>query len=129
MFRFMNRRTFIASALASPGASTATAATAQRPNFLFLIADDLTYKGIRGMGNPELETPHLDAPMARGCTFTHCFHQGSWTGAVCVASRSMLNSGLTAFHAHKHIEQAPLLGGDDGRFRVPHFDRWQMAPE
>jgi hypothetical protein len=48
----MNRRTFIATALASPGASTATAATAQRPNFLFLIADDLTYKGIRALTFP-----------------------------------------------------------------------------
>lgn len=122
----MNRRTFLASALASPAAS---GAATQRPNFLFLIADDLTYNGIRAMGNAEVETPHLDALMARGCTFTHCFHQGSWTGAVCVASRSMLNSGLTAFHAWKSIEEVPLWGqtmGDAG-YSTSIVGKWHLS--
>jgi choline-sulfatase len=123
----MNRRTFLASALASPSASITAAA--RRPNFLFLIADDLTYNGIRGMGNSEVETPHLDALMARGCTFTHCFHQGSWTGAVCVASRSMLNSGLTAFRVQKQIEQVALWGqtmGDSG-YDTSIVGKWHLS--
>jgi arylsulfatase A-like enzyme len=101
----VNRRTFL-------GASSATAAAScfsvramagqtldNRPNFLFLIADD----------NPEVRTPNLDRLTRRGCHFTHCFHQGSWTGAVCVASRTMLNTGLTAFHANREdsANQAP----------------------
>ncbi len=28
-----------------------------------MIADDRTYIGIHAMGNPEVETPDLDAPM------------------------------------------------------------------
>jgi choline-sulfatase len=48
--------------------------------------------------------------MKRGCTFTHCFHQGSWSGAVCIASRTMLNCGMTAFRAQRQIEHAPLWG-------------------
>lgn len=35
----------------------------------------------------------MDRLVRRGTTFTHCFNQGSWTGAVCVASRAMLNTG------------------------------------
>ena len=104
----MNRRAFLATAAAAVPPPASGAAT--KPNFLFLIADDLTWNGIRAMGNSEVETPNLDRLMARGCTFTHCFHQGSWQGAVCVASRQMLNSGLTAFRAPKQIGQVPLWG-------------------
>lgn len=125
----MNRRTFLASALAAPAASVLAAPPAKRPNFLFMIADDLTYLGIRAMGNPEIETPHLDALMQRACTFTHCFHQGSWTGAVCVASRSMLNSGLTAFRAQKQIEQVPLWGQTMGGagYSTSIVGKWHLS--
>ena len=125
----MKRRTFIATALAAPAASAMAAPPAQRPNFLFLIADDLTYLGIRAMGNAEVETPNLDRLMRRGCAFTHCFHQGSWSGAVCVASRSMLHSGLTAFHAENRIEQVPLFGqvmGDAG-YNTSIVGKWHLS--
>ena len=104
----MNRRTFLgvstaAAATASSRRSFATQGTSpsDRPNFLFLIADDLMFRTIGSLNNPEVHTPNLDRLAAQGCAFTHCFHQGSWTGAVCVASRTMLNTGLTAFHAHR----------------------------
>jgi choline-sulfatase len=125
----MNRRTFLASALATPAVSIVAAPPSARPNFLFIIADDLTFRGIRAMGNPEIETPHLDGLMKRGCTFTHAFHQGSWTGAVCIASRSMLNSGLTAFRAQKQIEQVPLWGqtmGDAG-YQTSIVGKWHLS--
>jgi len=72
-----------------------------RPNFLFIIADDWMYRTIAAINNPEVHTPNIDHLVGSGCHFTHCFHQGSWTGAVCVASRTMLNTGLTAFHANR----------------------------
>src|SRR5580658_7094403 len=103
----MRRRHFLGS-LAATGITAA--APASRPNFLFLIADDLTFRSIQSLNNPEIETPNFNRLMRRGCTFTHCFHQGSWSGAVCIASRSMLNSGLSAFRAQRRIEQSPLWG-------------------
>ena len=81
------------------------------------------------MGNPEVETPNLDALMKRGCTFTHAFHQGSWSGAVCIASRTMLNTGLTAFRAQKQIEQVPLWGqtmGDAG-YETTIVGKWHLS--
>ena len=103
----MNRRNFLG--LSSSAALSAThlrpaAAFAEgprRPNFLFLIADDLMFRTIGAINNPEVHTPHIDKLVRSGCHFTHCFHQGSWTGAVCVASRTMLNTGLSAFHANR----------------------------
>ena len=120
----MNRRHFLATT-----AAAATAAPAPKPNFLFLIADDLTYNGIQAMGNSEVATPNLDRLIARGCAFTHCFHQGSWTGAVCVASRSMLNSGLTTFRAQKQFETTPLWGqtlGDAG-YNTAIVGKWHLS--
>jgi arylsulfatase A-like enzyme len=126
----MRRRNFLQSAIAGGiGAKPAAAAAPARPNFLFLIADDLTYRAIHSLNNPEIETPNLDRLVKRGCTFTHCFHQGSWSGAVCIASRSMLNCGMTAFRAQRRIEQAPLwaetLGG--AGYDTSIIGKWHLS--
>ncbi|RLD31869.1 MAG: hypothetical protein DRI73_08015, partial [Bacteroidetes bacterium] len=71
----------------------------KRPNFLFLLTDDQTYKTIHALNNSEIETPNMDKLSEQGITFTHCFNQGSWSGAVCVASRTMLITGQTVFRA------------------------------
>lgn len=102
----MNRRTFLSLSSATALAATARPSVAvadapSRPNFLFLIADDLMYRTINSINNPEVYTPNIDRLVGSGCHFTHCFHQGSWSGAVCVASRTMLNTGLTGFHANR----------------------------
>ncbi len=108
----MDRRKFLGvstAALASAHTLPAREFQAQakasgRPNFLVVVADDLTFRAINSVNNPEVHTPNLDRLVRSGCTFTHCFHQGSWTGAVCVASRTMLNSGLTSFRAQRLIK-------------------------
>jgi len=71
----------------------------ERPNFLFLFTDDQTYQTIHALNNSEIETPNMDKLSEQGITFTHCFNQGSWSGAVCVASRTMLLTGQTVFRA------------------------------
>jgi len=116
----MDRRGFLqavgfgAAALAFPRGIMAGSEKAGRPNILFIFADDQTYEGIRALGNDEVETPNLDKLVARGVTFTHAYNQGSWTGAVCVASRTMLNTGLFLWHAHKadkKLKQGFVSGG------------------
>jgi choline-sulfatase len=105
----LNRRNFIglassaaiAGAKSQPAFAASALAKSQQPNFLFIIADDLMFRTINSINNPEVHTPNLDKLVGSGCHFTHCFHQGSWTGAVCVASRTMLNTGLTAFRANR----------------------------
>ncbi|MCE4562899.1 sulfatase-like hydrolase/transferase [Maribellus sp. CM-23] len=70
-----------------------------RPNFLFIFADDMTYEGIRSHGNPEVITPNLDKLSEAGVSFTHSYNMGGWNGAICVASRAMLNTGRFLWRA------------------------------
>ena len=74
---------------------------AAKPNILFIFADDMTYDAIAALGHEEIETPHLDRLVKGGTTFTHAYNSGSWSGAVCVASRHMLMTGRQLWNAHK----------------------------
>jgi len=65
----------------------------KKPNFLVLVADDQCFRTINALNNREVHTPAFDSLVARGTTFTHCFHQGSWSGAVCICSRAMMHTG------------------------------------
>ncbi|MEM8485717.1 MAG: sulfatase-like hydrolase/transferase [Bacteroidota bacterium] len=87
-------------------------ADASKPNFLFLFADDQAFDTIQAFGHPLVQTPNLDRLVQSGMTFTHAFNQGSWSGAVCVVSRAMLNSGRYIYHARDDIndEAIPLWG-------------------
>jgi arylsulfatase A-like enzyme len=70
----------------------------KKPNILFIFADDQTYHGVNALGNDEVITPNLDKLVHSGVTFTHTYNMGAWNGAVCVASRAMLNSGRFVWH-------------------------------
>jgi choline-sulfatase len=97
----IDRRTFLkavgglsASALLAPGELIAVdTVTRKKPNFLVIVADDQCFRIIHALNNGEVHTPNFDRLIPRGTTFTHCFHQGSWQGAVCVASRAMMHTG------------------------------------
>jgi len=102
LFPTIDRRSFLktvggasASVLLAPlGLNAAESPTPRKkPNFLVVVADDQCYRSIKALNNSEVHTPTLDRLVARGTTFTHCFHQGTWTGAVCVASRAMMHTG------------------------------------
>lgn len=79
--------------------STSTASAAP-PNILFLFADDYCFDAIAAFEKTDIETPHLDRLVHRGTTFTHAYNMGSWSGAVCVASRTMLITGRSVWRAH-----------------------------
>lgn len=75
-------------------------ARAEKPNILFLFADDQCFETIRAFGHTDIETPNLDRLVNRGTTFTHAYNMGSWSGAVCVASRTMLITGRSVWRAN-----------------------------
>lgn len=72
---------------------------AAKPNILFLFADDHCYEAVRAFGLTDIDTPNLDRLAARGITFTRACNMGSWSGAVCVASRTMLLTGRSVWDA------------------------------
>jgi arylsulfatase A-like enzyme len=71
--------------------------TPQKPNIVFVFADDMTYTAIHALGNTEIKTLNLDRLVNKGTTFTHTYNMGAWNGAVCVASRAMIISGRSVW--------------------------------
>jgi len=82
------------------------AATPAKPNILFILSDDQSWEALGATGG-EVKTPNLDRLAARGMLFTSGYNMGSWTGAVCVASRTMFNTGRSLWHC-RDLEQALL---------------------
>lgn len=73
---------------------------AEKPNVLFIFSDDQSHETIRALGHTDIDTPNLDRLVNRGTTFTHAYNMGSYSAAVCVASRAMLISGRTIWHTN-----------------------------
>jgi arylsulfatase A-like enzyme len=72
---------------------------AKRPNILFIFSDDQCFDALGALGNDQVQTPNLDRMVRSGLTFTHAYNMGSWSPAVCVASRTMLNTGRFLWRA------------------------------
>ena len=94
---------------------TGPAAAQAKPNLLFIFADDQTFNSIRSLGNQEIQTPNLDRLVRQGMTFTHCYNQGGWGGAVCVASRTMLVTGKYLWHAFRDYKDTDKLYREENR--------------
>ena len=73
---------------------------AKKPNILFIFADDQSYETIAALGNKEIMISNLDRLVNMGTAFTNTYNMGAWNGAVCVASRNMLNTGRFVGRAH-----------------------------
>ena len=78
----------------------------KKPNFLFIFADDMSYEAIGALSS-EVKTPHLDKLMSRGANFSHTYNMGGWNGAICMASRAMLNCGSHINFAQENIKTKP----------------------
>ena len=74
--------------------STAVAAAAEKPNIIFILADDLGYGDLGCYGQKQIQTPCLDRMAAEGLRFTDCY-AGS---TVCAPSRSVLMTGQHTGH-------------------------------
>ena len=78
----------------------------QKPNILFLFSDDQCFETIGSLGITDIETPNLDRLVKSGTTFTRAYNMGSWSGAVCLASRHMLNTGRFLWRAQEASNKA-----------------------
>lgn len=73
----------------------------QRMNILFLFTDDQRWDTIGALGNSEVKTPVIDKLVETGFTFTNAYCQGSWSGAVCLPSRTMVMMGQSVWRIRK----------------------------
>lgn len=87
-----------------------------KPNILLIYADDMTFDSIHALGNPEVKTPHLDRLATSGSAFLNCYNQGGWHGAICVASRTMLNTGRFLWRACNIEKQLKAEAGQNRFF-------------
>lgn len=70
---------------------------ADRPNFLFILTDDQSPLTLSAYGNTVCNTPNLDRLAKEGMTLRDAHHMGSWSGAVCRPSRTMIMTGRTVW--------------------------------
>ena len=85
------------------------ACPAQRPNVLFVFADDLRADTVGAFGGVDVHTPNIDALAARGTKLTQVYCQGSRHGAVCAPSRAMLMSGRMLTQAPDNLRDRKTL--------------------
>lgn len=76
---------------------TQSVLAAERPNLIWIMADDLGYGDLGCYGQKVIQTPNLDRMAGEGMKFTH-FYSGA---TVCAPSRSVLMTGL--HHGHTRI--------------------------
>ena len=96
-------------ALASVVIATAAALAAEKPNIVYILADDLGYGDVQAL-NPargKIKTPHLDRLASQGMTFTDA-HSGS---SVCTPTRYGLLTGRYAWRTR--LQRGVLDGSDD----------------
>ena len=73
----------------------AVTAAEQRPNIIFILADDLGYGDLGCYGQKEIKTPCIDRMAEQGMRFTDCYAGCT----VCAPSRCCLMTGLHTGHA------------------------------
>lgn len=76
----------------------------EQPNIVFIFADDLSYHDVGTYGNEEIRTPNIDALAVEGVQFNRAYNMGSWSPAVCMPSRAMLNTGKFVWNAKSTSE-------------------------
>lgn len=88
---------------------------ASKPNIIFILADDLTYRDIGCYGSKNVKTPNIDAIADEGVLFTNSFS----ACPSCTASRSAVISGQDIWRV---IEAGILFGSIPKDLKIyPHM--------
>ncbi len=101
--------------------STASgAASAERPNVLFLYTDDHSYRtvGAYPQSYPWVRTPAIDGLAARGMRFEYAYI-GTW----CMPSRATLLTGLHQFGVESMRMEGPYPGSTYDPEQVPFWPK------
>lgn len=91
------------------GTRLPAAESAQRPNILFILADDLGYRELGSFGQKLIRTPHLDRLAEQGMKLT----QHYCGNAVCAPSRCVLMTAKHPGHAYIRSNKADPPEGQE----------------
>jgi N-acetylglucosamine-6-sulfatase len=122
-------------------------AAPRRPNFVFVLVDDMPWDDFGAAGHPFIETPHMNRLAAEGARFTNAFA----TTPLCSPSRASFLTGQyphtngivdnTARESHRlpvfplELQRAGYRTGFFGKWHMgnddsprPGFDHWVAMP-
>ncbi len=91
--------------------SVASAAD-ERPNLIFLMADDQCTYSMGCYGNEDVQTPNLDGLARKGMAFDNHYD----TTAICMASRATVMTGMFEFKTGCNFEHGDMIN-----------DTWQKS--
>ena len=83
-----------------------------RPNFLLIIADDVTWSDFGFTGNSDVSTPNLDQLAREGLHFTHMFSSST----TCSPARHALYTGLYPIRSGAYANHSRVYGGTHSLF-------------
>ncbi|MFO0807748.1 MAG: arylsulfatase [Gemmataceae bacterium] len=101
-------------AVAVAFAGLCSAAPVERPNIVFMIADDLGYGDLGCYGQQKIRTPNIDRLAAEGLRFTQAYSGHN----VCAPSRCVLMTGKHPGHAYIR-DNRQAKGYPEGQEPVP----------
>src|SRR5467141_2105574 len=104
----MNRRDFLgvmAGGAAASALPSLSGATGDRPNILYIMADDHAAHAISAYGSRLNQTPHIDRLAKEGMRFSNCFV----TNSICTPSRAAILTGK-----YSHLNGVPVFNRFDG---------------
>ncbi|RAJ10235.1 sulfatase family protein [Arenibacter echinorum] len=105
----------------------------ERPNIIFVLADDHRYDAMEFMGHPFLKTPNMNRMAGQGLVFKNAYV----TTSLCSPSRASILSGL---YAHNHgvvdnyhsvdenLKFFPSYLKDNG-YETAFIGKWHMGGE
>jgi len=136
----LRRREFLGrAALGAAGAAASVAAgcaagrtghATDRPNLLFIFADQMRGMDMACAGNGQVRTPHLDRLAAEGTQFTHAYANTP----VCTPCRGTILTGRYP-HAHRAVANDLALPDDevtvaellrDAGYRTGYIGKWHL---
>lgn len=69
--------------------------SAKKLNICLILADDLRADSIGALGHKLVKTPHIDRLCGDGLVFRRAYNLGGDRGAVCMPSRTMIQTGVS----------------------------------
>ena len=106
-----------------------------RPNFMFILIDDLRFNAPACLGHPFVKTPNIDRIAREGATFTNAFvttplcspSRASYLTGRWVRSHKVLGNGDNAARSHELITWPRLL--HDAGYETGYAGKWHMGTD
>ena len=110
--------------LAIVASAAASLLSAEKPNFVFVLVDDLGWRDLGSYGSTYHETPHIDRLAAEGVRFTDAYAAGN----SCSPTRASILTGK--YPASTHVtDWIPGRTPPGSRLRIPKWTNYLRHEE